>query len=692
MGKSAWIALAAAVVLAPCRAVPQQVPPPAPAAAAPVLAAPLPPRPLTLLYTTFQDHAVLQRDKPIPVWGLASPSAQVDVAIAGISAHATADASGNWHVELAPLKAGGPYELTATSSTGQTQTVKDVMVGDVYLCSGQSNMEMPMRLATNYDAEIRSATNTKIRLFHVRRFTSPLPQHAFGADASWSVTSPETVKEFSAVCYYFGRDVQPAAGVAIGLIEDAWGGSPIQAWITEEKLRALGGYEEPLDILDTYAKDPKAAAVKWRAMAHAWWMSHDPALAATPRWSDPATDDSGWGQAVPVGAFSEWKVPALKTFDGIVWVRKSFDVTAAQANGAATLALGAISRTDTTWVNGVEVGAFDGYDVKRVYEIPAGGLHEGQNLVAVGVLAGDGLLSPAEEMTLRFADGSVVALTGPWRYKLSAPFKQTGRTPHVPWLNQNGVAVLHNGMIAPLGGTQIRGVVWYQGEADTWQAKEYERLLPALIADWRAKFGADTPFFIAQLPGYGLAGTKPQQSDWAALRDVQRRVAKTTANTGLAVTIDLGLRDIIHPAAKQEVGRRLALLAERSVYGLNIVDRGPTAVAATRRGKIVLVKFDHIAAGLRAYEWDRVIGFSLCDAAANCSFAHGTILHDEVELEAASQPRVTTVRYCWADSPLCNLYNSEGLPAGTFEIPIAIGTKLIRTPRHRDFRTTDGAR
>jgi sialate O-acetylesterase len=298
-------------------------------------------------------------------------------------------------------------------------------------------------------------------------------------------------------------------------------------------------------------------------------------------------------------------------------------------------------------------------------------------------------LSPAEDLTVRFADSSVVALTGPWRYKLSAPSSQTGRTPHVPWLNQNGVSVLHNGMIAPLGGTHIRGVVWYQGEADAWQAKEYERLLPALIADWRAKFGADTAFFITQLTGFGPAATKPQNSDWAALRDVQRRVAEFTPNTGLAVTIDLGLRDIIHPAAKQEVGRRLALLAERSIYGLNIVDRGPTPVAATRQGKTVLVKFDNVAAGLSAYEWDRVIGFSLCDAAGNCSFADGTIQRDRVEI--ASAAKAATVRYCWSDSPLCNLTNSEGLPAGTFEIRITTGKKLIRTPRHRDFRKAGSA-
>jgi len=649
-----------------------------------------PPRPLTLLYTTFQDHAVLQRDKPIPVWGLTQPDATVDVSLGEAHASAAADAAGNWHTELPAMKAGGPYQLSAKSSAGETQSVKDVMLGDVYLCSGQSNMEMPLRLATNYDSELRGANNPQIRLFHVQRFSSPVPRSTFGADAGWAVTTPETAKEFSAVCYYFGRSLQPVAGVAIGLIEGAWGGSLIQAWIDEDKLRSLGGYDASLDVLDSYAQDPKAGELKWRAMALAWWKAHDPALSAKPAWNDPVLDDSGWGVFVPNGGWGDVKDPALKNADGIVWVRKSFTLTAAQANGNATLSLGAVDSTDTSWVNDVEVGAYDGYDVDRNYEVPAGTLHAGKNLLAIGILAGGGLSSPADKLVLKCADGSVVPLSGSWRYKLSAPFGVTGRTPHVPWLNQFGVSVLYNGMIQPLGPTPVRGIVWYQGESDIWQPKEYARLLPAYLAEMHERFGAQTPIFIVQLPSYGPAVSQPGQSGWAAIREIQRRAAATEPNVDYAVTIDLGARDIIHPALKQEVGRRLALLAEKRLYGFAVEDQGPTPLDAVQKGDGVTVHFAHVGQGLKLEGWDRPIGFALCDAAEHCRYAEGKAGRDAVVLNARVLPQAVKVRYAWADSPLCNLVNSERLPAVPFEIDIAgkaqAGMKPARAARHRDFK------
>ena len=630
-----------------------------------------PPRPLTLLYTTFQDHAVLQRDKPIPVWGLTAPGARVSVTFAGETASATADSKGNWQAVLAPLKMGGPYAMTAHSSAGKTQTITDVMMGDVFLCSGQSNMEMPLRVVSNYDGDIRSAQNTKIRLFHVQRFSSPLPSGTFGADASWSVTSPESVKEFSAACYLFGRELQPAANVPIGLIESSWGGANIQAWISADKLRALGGFDELLDILPIYATASKTAEAKWRAIAHAWWLAHDPASIASPPWRDPVYDDSSWEQVVPTGTWREWNVPAMKKFDGTVWLRKDFELSAKQAAGAAVLSLGAADQADTTWVNGVEVGDMGGYDVDRLYDVPAGTLHEGRNVVAVGVLGGAGLLNPAEKITLKCAGGSVIRLSGTWRFKTSAPMSQTGHIPFVPWLKQFGLSVLYNGMILPLGPTAVRGILWYQGESDAWQPKEYDRMLPALIADWRQRFGADVPFIVVQLPGYGPQSTKPGESPWADLREVQRRVADKTPDTGLAVTIDLGQRDNIHPTDKQEVGRRLALVARKLIYGENIVASGPTPLTATRRGTTVTVSFASVASGLVVYESNRPISFELCDAAKHCSFADATQNQNEIDLDASHVPAATTVRFCWADSPICNVYNSEGLPGVPFEISIA---------------------
>ena len=693
MGKSCWVALAALSVvgLGGCSSL--QLPDLLANVQSTSLdklgsAVDFPPKPLTLLYTTFQDHAVLQRDKPIPVWGLTSPGAQVSVTFAGETATATADASGHWNAALAPLKAGGPYVLAAHSSAGKTQAIKDVMLGDVYLCSGQSNMEMPVRVVSNYDADLNSASNTSIRLFHVQRFSSVAPTSTFGADASWSVSSPETVKEFSAVCYYFGRELQPSVNVPIGLIEDSWGGSVIQTWLSMDKMRELGGYERQLAVMADYIRAPEASIKKWQEYANAWWLKHDPGSAETPSWNDPAYDDSSWAEIVPSGWWESWGIKALSDFDGTVWFRKTVTLTAAQAKGDAVISLGPVDDIDTTWINGIQVGGEEGWDTKRVYKVPAGTLHEGENLIAVGVLdtgAGGGMWGTADSKTLKFANGALLKLNTPWRYKISAPLTQTGGMAHAPWLKQSGMSMLYNGIIKPLGPTAVRGIIWYQGESDTWQPKEYARLLPALIADWRQLLGADVPFIIVQLPGYGPPSTKPEESVWADLREVQRRVANDTPNAALVVTVDIGQRDNIHPTNKQALGVRLALATRRLVYGENIPATGPTPASAIRSGDIVAVRFDNSGKGLNVYEANRPISFEVCDAAKHCSFVDAIQNKDEIDLDVAQMNDTAFVRFCWADSPICNVSDSEGLPAVPFEMAImqAAPAPVEKPPLHK---------
>jgi sialate O-acetylesterase len=670
MDKPVVALVAAAFTLSACSSLPLMKPPP------PVVAVVKgeqknAPRPLTLLYTTFQDHAVLQRNKPIPVWGRTAPGAEVEVSFADQTATATADAAGQWKSELKPMTAGGPYVLAAKSSNGDSQMVKDVMIGDVYLCSGQSNMELPLRLATNYDSEMRGATNSMIRLFHVQRFTSPAPRATFGADASWAVTTPDNVKDFSATCYYFGRELQPAAGVALGLIEDAWGGSAIQAWISNEKLASLGGYGETLDIVKTYAATPKAGDLKYRALVHSWFAANDPALKAG--WADPAFDDTGWDALVATGGYRPW--PKLATFNGVVWLRKTIELTEDEAAGAATLNLGQVSDIDLTFVNGVEVGAGEGYDVARAYAVPAGTLHAGKNVIVVAVKMGGAFLDPADKMNLKLASGTAKPLAGPWKFKTSAN-EPLPAIAHQPWLNQFGVSTLYNGMILPLGPTAIRGIVWYQGETDAGQPAEYRRLLKALIEDWRGRFGADTPFFAVQLPGFGAPRLAPGQSNWAELRESQRITTAAMPDAGLAVTTDLGVSDNIHPQMKQEVGRRLALLAKKMVYALPIEGMSPSPASATRQGKTVTVRFDHVGAGLTAREWDKAIGFSVCSEDRSCQWTDGIVAKDTVTLAAPAKAKF--VRFCWSDSPLCNLYSAEGLPAVPFELPITNAGRAAR--------------
>jgi sialate O-acetylesterase len=623
-----------------------------------------------LLHATFQDHAVLQREAPIPVWGTTTAGASVTVTLASSTATAHAGADGRWHVTLPPLPAGGPYTLTAASSAGTRQTARDILIGDVFLCSGQSNMEYPTRLASDYDQDVNNANNGRIRLFHIERFPSPTPRSTFGASARWDVTSPQSVREFSAVCYFFGRALQPAVGVPVGLIESAWGGSVIQAWISGPRIRRLGGYDRYLDLLPVYAKSPAQGWRDWDHIAADWWRAHDPASTAKPPWYAPSYDDAAWSTVTPGGTWREWGVPALQTFNGLVWLRKDFKLTARQARQSAVLSLGPIDQSDITWVDGVQVGASQGYDVPRVYQVPSGTLRAGHNVLALGVLGGAGPLTAGQDMTLRLADGTPVRFAGQWRFNTSTPMSRTGHVPDVPWLNQFGLTVLHNGMIAPLGATRIRGILWYQGESNADESREYARLLPALIDDWRQQFGPSTPVLIVQLPGFQAYRTQPAPSDWAELREVERRVAADTPHAGLAVTIDVGSPRFLHPTDKQDVGDRLALLARSLIYGQSVIGISPSPVAAWRSRNGVRVRFDAHGSGLETVESNRPIGFQLCDAAAHCAFTDAMQQGMDVVLDASSHPEAVTVRYCWSDSPICNLYDRQGLPAVPFELPI----------------------
>src|SRR6185312_11993455 len=635
-----------------------------------------------LLYTTFQDHAVLQRQAPIPVWGTTTPGATVTVTLAkagdaarippaaGSRLIVRAGPDGRWQTALPALPAGGPYTLTAESTTGTRETVRDILIGDVFLCSGQSNMEYPTRLASDYDQDVDNADNTLIRLFHIERFRSVVPRTTFGAGARWDVTSPQTVREFSAVCYFFGRELQPAVGVPIGLIESDWGGSVIQAWISAPRIRRLGGYDRYLDLLPVYARSPAQARQEWNRIAADWWRAHDPASAAPQPWYAPSYDDAGWATVVPNGSWREWGVPALQTFNGLVWLRKEFELSARQASEPAVLSLGAIDQSDIAWMDGVQVGASEGYDVARAYRVPAGILRAGRNVLTMSVLGGAGPLVPGGQMMLRLADGTTVPFAGPWRFKTSTPMSQTGRMPDVPWLNQFGLTVLHNGMIAPLGATRIRGILWYQGESNADQANEYARLLPALIADWRQQFGPSTPVLIVQLPGFGPYRAQPQPSDWAQLREAERRVAAASAHAGLAVTVDIGSTRFLHPTDKQDVGHRLALLARSLIYRQSVVGMSPGPVAAWRAHGKVLVRIDTHGGGLQTMESNRPVGFQLCDGTGHCAFADAMQQGTDVVLDSSSAPAAVKVRYCWSDSPICNLYDREGLPAAPFELAI----------------------
>jgi sialate O-acetylesterase len=627
--------------------------------------------PRSLLDMMFQDHAVLQRDRPIPIWGETRPGEQVTVSINANTVHARADASGHWRSLLPAMPAGGPYSLSVRTRSGADQTISDLLVGDVWLCSGQSNMELPVSSALNALNEIKESSNPSIRILNVPHAVSPTPLEQFASPVAWAKATPAAIRDFSAVCYYFARELQKSVSVPQGLIHAAWGGSNIEAWIGDAGLRALGGFDERLALLRLYAHDPDAGNQALADMWESWWRTHAPA--GSEPWKTAAGDTTDWRKVPqPMRDWKTWGVPELAKHDGMVWFRRTVTLTAEQAAGAAQLSLGAIDEVDETWVNERPIGNSFGWGTDRTYPVPAGVLHAGANTIVVNVLSvwdAGGMYGPPDQMALRCVDGSSAPLGGEWRYQFVP--ESMGYPPRAPWQSIGGLTSMHNAMIAPVAPYGLRGVLWYQGESNTDAADRYQALLEALMSDWRSKFGAALPFLIVELPNFGTPPTAPVTSGWASLREAQRRAVADDSHAALTVTIDIGDAHELHPPNKQEVGRRLARAARHLVYDESLTASGPIPLDARRESQHVIVTFTDVDGALVTYSATRPIGFELCGGAqSTCRFVDGVIQDNRVILDTADIAAATRVRFCWGDAPVCNLYDRSGLPAGPFEIAV----------------------
>ncbi|WP_101925082.1 MULTISPECIES: sialate O-acetylesterase [Luteimonas] len=624
-----------------------------------------------LLHPLFQDHAVLQRDEPIRIWGEATPRASVEITLGRQQRRARADAGGRWQVELPALPAGGPHRLQARAGD-VTRTVDDVLIGDVWLCSGQSNMELQVWRSLDARAEIAGADSDTIRLLTVPQAGHPAPQARFGAETRWHTVTPDSIRDFSAACYYFARELQKTVDVPMGLVNAAWGGSRIQAWTSADALRAGGGLDAELDVLALYADAPDAAVARWGQVWTGWWRQR-PCIAADDRPWEGDASGADWRDAPrTLGAWERWGVPALAAFDGMLWYGTAVTLTHAQAAQPATLVLGPADEMDTTWVNGQAVGSTYGAGTPRTYALPDGLLRAGDNHIVVNVLdtyREGGLAGPASAHALKFAGGSTVPLDGGWRYRVVP--NAVGSPPRAPWQSAAGLSTLYNGMIAPLSGMRLRGMLWYQGESNTFEADAYAGLLRGLRDDWRARFDdPDLPFLVVQLANYGTPASAPGDSDWAALRDAQRAVA-TDPHSALAVTIDIGDRYDIHPANKQVLGKRLARAARQAVYGERIAPSGPVPQQARREGDDVVVTFADVEGGLFVHGAAGPVGFELCGAGGDgCRFVDARVEGNRVRLRADAGPTPVRVRYAWADAPLVNLFDAADQPAGPFDIEI----------------------
>jgi sialate O-acetylesterase len=625
-----------------------------------------------LLNPVFQDHVVLQRNEPVQVWGSASPGDTVRVTLAGTSASAVATEDGQWTAELASQTAGGPHRLVATSSGGRVQTISDVLVGDVYLCSGQSNMELPVDRTLNTRAVISEAANDRIRMMTVDRAYSAAPQQTLPTPLNWEVASPETVPDWSATCYYFARDLQEHEDVPLGLLHSSWGGTSITAWMSRDALSRAGDYANDLSLLDQYAKSRRTAQQTFGERWETWWQEATGTSAHEAPWQ-PQTG-AQWSQAPD--SLRDWKTwgdPALSDFTGMVWHRTTVSLTAEQAQHDGVLFLGRIDAVDQTWVNGEIVGNTFGWGTPRTYTIPASHLQEGQNVIVVNVLNdwGQGGMLPAPpSRSLLTGTGDQLDLST-WHYKKGS--NDVGSPPRTPWEPITGLSTLHNAMLAPLHDYSLRGVLWYQGESDTGMGRDYLNHLNELKAQWRSQFGENLPVLVVQLANYGSPPTSPTESSWAEVREAQRLATQHDPNAGLAVTIDIGSPYDIHPANKQEVGRRLARTSRHVIYGEDVTT-GPAPSQVTREDDAVVVQFDEVSDALVAYSHTRPIGFELCGESGTCHYAEARIDGTRVRLTTDELDEVRRVRYCWADSPVCTLFDEAGLPVTPFEMDISSGS------------------
>lgn len=636
----------------------------------------------------FGDNMVLQQAGPVPVWGWASPGATVRVAVAAAAAQTVAGADGRWCATLGPLEAGGPYELVV-SAGGEKLALRDVLVGEVWICSGQSNMEWPLAQARDAEAEIAAADFPRMRLATVARLGAPRPKDDVVC-GGWSACTPQAAARFSAVSYFFGRRLHRTLDVPVGLINVSWGGANAETWVSREALLAdehLRGLLAPLELpkerFDAMMADYQRKHAEWDAkVAHA-----DSGIAPHARdWHSPQTTDADWPtMRIPC----DWDAFFGEPVDGAIWFRREVTIPDGWAGKELALNLGAIDDFDTTFFNGVQVGTTgketpSWWSAPRKYTVPATLVKPGRAVVAVRVfdrMGGGGMTGHGHPMSLapRGDGAAAIDLSGHWRYKVELALKPKPMLPAPPapaMAGQfNSPCALYNAMISGLIPLAARGFIWYQGESNANRAVQYRQLFPALIRDWRGRWGrGDMPFLFVQLANYQAAppaGEGPGPSNWAMLREAQTMTLSLPA-TAQAVAIDIGESRDIHPRNKQDVGLRLALAAEATVYGHDVAFQGPMYAGMMTQGSRIRVRFDH-AARLLAKAADGklsagapVTGFALAGADGVYHWADATIEGATVVVSSRAVPQPVAVRYGWADDPRCNLYNEHNLPACPF--------------------------
>ncbi len=618
----------------------------------------------------INDHMVLQQNQPVNMWGWADPGETVTVSFSGHlskSAAAVTASDGKWKMKLTVPEAGGPYTLVFEGNN--RIEINDVMVGEVWVCSGQSNMEFGIKGVNNAEEEIKSAEKySMIRQFRPPRHAAAEPQE--DCKGQWLICDSENVQHYSAVAFFFARELTDELNVPIGLIHSSWGGTPAQAWTRKEVIDQFPYYVEQKKKIEQSKINPDRFETELEKKIEQWntqAASMDTGMEEN--WYDPKLNDSNWKtMSIPV----RWE-KVIGQFDGIVWFRKKIDIPESLSGKDLYLHLGPVDDMDITWVNGERVGSMQVYGnwkKYRRYQVPASILKEKDNVIVVRVLdvsGGGGMHGNAKLMKLtdRFQSESV-PLAGDWLYRKSCSTRHLPRYPRPFKIQDQHVpSALYNGMIAPVIPYTIRGAIWYQGESNASKAHQYRKLFPAMIENWRVDWGqGNFPFYFVQLANFTKVLPEPADSDWAELREAQL-MTLGLENTGMAVTIDIGDANDIHPRNKQDVGKRLSLWALAKDYGRDIVYSGPLYKMMEIDGSNVIIHFDHAGSGLTA-KGGSLKGFAIAGPDRKFVWADAEIKGDTVVVSSSEVAKPVAVRYAWAKNPVCNLYNQEGLPASPF--------------------------
>ena len=615
------------------------------------------------LPNVFGTHMIVQRRKPVPVWGWADANETVTVAFNNQTKSTKAGKDGKWQITLDPMEAGGPYQMLVKSKKN-TITFDDVLAGEVWICSGQSNMEWPLRSATNGKEEIKLANYPNIRQLLVKKEISLTPKD--NIEGEWTVCSPETAPNFTAVGYFFAKQLQQELNVPIGLINTSWGGTHSETWTSREAMNRDNELRTVASKLPaTYEEVIRSGKERSDALVQAQ-QGNLPTIADEQTWSTIDANDSQWKTMDTPG---DWEWHGLPTLDGVVWLRQTIEIPQGSRLQRMTLHLGPVDDVDSTFVNGQLVGSKKKGGL-RDYSLPDGLLKPGRNVIAIRVTdtgGSGGLMGQADQFYLS-GDNLTIPLVNQWKYRIAQVFPSSYKPGPNTYATQ-----LYNAMLNPLIPYAIEGVIWYQGESNAGRAYQYRRTFPLMIQDWRQHWGYDFPFLFVQLASFNANnGDSRHGSNWAELREAQTMTLQLP-HTGMAVTSDIGERTDIHPKNKQDVGRRLAAEAMRVAYqknaeGGNEASRGPQFDKMTIDGNRAILTFRNVGSGLLIKEkYGYLKGFEVAGADQKFYYAKADVRGNSVIVHADSVATPVSVRYGWADDNSdVNLYNGEGFPAIPF--------------------------